>query len=165
MKRVVHSSKFRFYATSLTTTLFFVVGLSGVFIYFHLFDGYLKSLHEVFGLGFFVVVIGHTIAHFRSIKNYFNNRVFLVLSVITLLFSSVYIYNNSVGGENPKIVLIKKSLNGPLEITLGLFGDRDTLVAKLAKNDIEIGSGKTLLEVAKINGVSPFKIVEILNEN
>ncbi len=53
--------KLRDIATSSTTVVFFIVGLSGVMLYFKIFDSQVKELHEILGLAFVAAAVLHVL--------------------------------------------------------------------------------------------------------
>lgn len=86
-------------ATSLTILGFFIVGLTGVFMFFHIFDGYTKTMHEILGLVFFVAVILHVFYNFKPFKRYFSNKTFYALGIIFVLVAGGFVTNAYL---NPK---------------------------------------------------------------
>lgn len=143
-------------ATSLTTFVFLVVGITGILMYLHLFDKYTKDLHEILGLAFVAVVIFHIIFNFKSMKQYFSKKIFFLSALIVLAISSVFIINSASSKEiNPKRVAIETLLNGNLEQVLVLF-NKDTDLLKI--------EGNSLKELSKNNQTSPFEIIEILSK-
>ncbi len=62
-------------ATSASTVLFLVIGISGLMMFFHFFDNYVKELHEILGVGFVLAVLLHIIANFSSMKKYFSKKI------------------------------------------------------------------------------------------
>ncbi|MEE6188005.1 DUF4405 domain-containing protein [Niabella digestorum] len=76
----------RNYITPFLSLVFFVVGISGLFMFFHLLDGYTEVVHEVLGVFFIVCAIFHIILNWKALKVHFKKRVFLpaLLSVLTL---------------------------------------------------------------------------------
>lgn len=77
-------------ATSFTAFLFLVIGTTGVMMYFHILDNYTKSMHEILGLVFIAIVFFHVLFNWKSMKNYFSNKIFFtaggVISTIVLGF-------------------------------------------------------------------------------
>lgn len=157
--------KFRDIATSLTTTVFFVVGTTGVLMYFHILDKYTKSMHEILGLAFVVVVFGHIFVNWKAMKNYFSKKMFLSAVFITALVALGFIYNSSTQkGENPKGLILQSVLKAPINISSEVLsvGFEDAKV-KLEKAGISI-NGASIDEIAKNNKTSPFRIVSIITE-
>ena len=71
--------------------LFLAVGVSGIFMFFHVFDGYTKVVHEILGLAFVVFSVLHLIINWKSMKSHFKKRVFIFSGIIVLIFSIAFI--------------------------------------------------------------------------
>ncbi len=151
------------FATSFTTVSFMVVGLSGVMIFFHLFDNYVKDLHEILGLFFVAVVFLHVVFNWKSMKNYFSKKIFNIALVFALLVSIGFVFSSSSKGENPKGILIESVLKAPLNISTAVLNiQQNEAIAKLELAGIKIVENSTIDQIAKANQTSPFKIVAIL---
>lgn len=80
-------------ATFGATLSFFIVGLSGVMMFFHLDFGGMVTLHEVIGLFMVALCILHIHVNFASFKKYFKNKNNVAILcaifalVLTLLFA------------------------------------------------------------------------------
>lgn len=61
----------RVLATCFTALMFIIVGITGIMIFFHVLDGYVRSMHEIVGIVFCVAVMFHVIFNFNSMKKYF----------------------------------------------------------------------------------------------
>jgi hypothetical protein len=76
----------RNYVTPFLSLIFCVVGISGLLILFHLFDGYTEVVHEILGL-FFVIC-----ASFHIILNWKAQKIFSVLTLTVILIISEIMY-------------------------------------------------------------------------
>lgn len=149
-------------ATSFTTFLFLVIGITGVMMFFHILDNYTKDIHEILGLVFVLIVIFHVIYNWNSMKNYFSKKVFSISASIVAVVSLIFILNAPTG-ENPKKIVFNSLMNAPIEKSFALFDeDFENLKSKLLKEGIEIKEEKSLKELAKANNTSPFKIISIV---
>lgn len=158
-------SEQRTIATSLTTGIFLVIGISGLMLFFHFWESLVKSLHEYLGVAFVVVVLFHVLYNWSSMKNYFTKKVFLFATVCVLIISGGFMYNASTlsSGKSPKEVLIVSMLNAPLKDAFGILGnDLSTAKEKLQNAGISIHQEGSLRELASTNKTSPFRIVDIL---
>ena len=77
-------------ATPLTIALFVVIATSGIMLFFHVGEAFVKELHEWLGL-FLVIATGlHVARNWTSFKNYLQHRAlwvaFTVAMVVTLMF-------------------------------------------------------------------------------
>lgn len=151
-------------ATSLTTLLFVVVGISGVMMYFHLFSGQVKDLHEILGLIFFMAVITHVFYNFKSMKNYFTKKVFITIAIATLVVTNTFILQSLEKGDNPKGLIIESILKAPLNETYRILSIGNPK-EKLTKENFHITDASSLEELAKLNNTNPFKIISILTKD
>lgn len=152
-------------ATSFTTTTFLVIAITGVMMYFHLFDNFTKSLHEILGLAFVLIVVFHVLFNWASMKNYFGKKIFLISTMVVLAISAGFVYN-APSGKSPKGKILESVINAPLELSIVVLGeDKDLAFAKLEESGIKIANSKTISDLSKVNKTSPFKIVDIIIKN
>lgn len=155
--------KLRDVATSLTTIVFFIVGLSGVMLYFKLFDSQVKELHEILGLAFVVAAVLHVFVNWKAMKNYFSKKIFISFVIVLALISGVFISNNLSAGENPKGLVLKSMIEAPINSSLQVLNvDYDKAMNKLKNGNITNVDGNSILAIAKANKTSPFKIIAII---
>lgn len=151
-------------ATSFTTFLFLIISITGILMFFHLFDKYTKSMHEILGLVFVAVVILHVLFNWKSMKNYFTNKIFHSAAIITSIVALGFILSTS-DQPNPKRVVFNSLFNKPIEKTFVLFNDDYKIVKEtLKKAGLKIEEGNSIKQIAKQNKVSPFKIVSLLTK-
>lgn len=150
--------------TSLTTFVFLVIGVSGVMMYFHLYDEYVKELHEIIGLFFVAVVLLHVFYNFKSMKNYFSKKEFRY-SAITIAIVSLVFMLNTQEGNNPKKAIIMSVINTSLENSTKVF-EKDIVDVKkrLALKGISVSSNDSIKSIADKNKISPFDIIKIIQE-
>lgn len=151
-------------ATSFTALAFFVVGVSGVLMYFHLFKNYVGELHEIIGLFFVGVVLFHVFYNFKSMKSHFKTKAFWVgFSLITIVSLSFIL--NIQEGTNPKKVIIMQMIQAPIVQSLQIFEtDIQSTKSKLKAQGIDITENDSIDTIAKRYKVSPFHIVELINK-
>lgn len=147
--------------TAIAFTLFIILSLTGIFMFFHLFDGYTELIHELLGLTFVGAIILHLILNKKSLKNYVWKKSFVFAVCIVLILSLILLIINKK--ESPTDIIIQKILNSPLEISLLILGDDYKLAKeKLNHHKIKIEGAQSLLEVAEMNNTSPSNIAKIL---
>jgi len=152
-------------ATSLTTLIFLVVGTTGVMMYFHILDKYTKDLHEILGLGFVTAVVFHVAFNFKSMKQYFTKKIFLGLSVVTIIVTLGFVLNTPEG-ENPKRIVFQKIFKSDIDKSFSLLsGDVDLAKIKLEESGIKLNDSRTIQEISRTNKTSPFHIIEIITAN
>ncbi|MHC3993518.1 DUF4405 domain-containing protein [Thiomicrolovo sp. ZZH C-3] len=149
-------------ATSLTALVFLVVGVSGVMLYFHVFDVQVKALHETLGLLFSAAVLLHVYFNWKGMKRYFPKKLFMGYAAVITAVSIAFIASAD-SGPNPKVTLIERALNAPLAVSLPLLEtDREQAATLLGGRGIMIGSADSLAEIARANGVSPYELVMVI---
>jgi uncharacterized membrane protein len=152
-------------ATSFTVFLFLVMGITGVFMYFHILDNYTKQMHEILGLVFVLVIFFHVFFNWKAMKSYFSKKVFFTSGIITALIALFFILNAKTG-ENPKAILINKTLSAPIETSFLIFSKSiESANEKLQKAGIKVENANSLNELAKLNKTSPFEIITILSQD
>lgn len=160
----MNKKKLKEIATSLTTLIFLVIGISGVMLYFHWFSSSVKELHEILGLAFVAVVVLHVFVNWNSMKSYFKKSAFMISAVIIVAISSVFIITNSTQGINPKTMIIQSVLNSSIQDSLKILNiDYNKAKEMLYTKNIKIEEYKSLNELAKKNSQSPFEIIAILS--
>ncbi len=152
-------------ATSLTTITFLIIGISGVMMFFKFYDMQVKELHEILGLVFMGAVVFHLFYNWKSMKSYFNKKVFLSSLVAGVLVSAAFVGTSLEQGENPKRTIIESVLKAPINSSLALFKlTNDQATNKLKKANINFDNQTTILAIAQANKTSPFKIIAILTK-
>ena len=148
-------------ATSLTTTLFLVIAISGIMMFFHFYKGQVKELHEILGLVFVGAVVFHVFFNFKSMQKYFTKRVFISVCFLTIIVSSAFIIQSSTKSENPKGKIIQSVLKAPLEQSFSILSIINAK-EKLEKKSLKFEETKNIEELAKLNKTNPFEIISIL---
>ncbi len=153
----------RYIATSLTSTIFLVIGITGVMMYFHILDAFTKNMHEILGLVFVGAVVFHVFFHWHSMKKYFTKKVFLSSLLVVFIVVSGFIYNSSNAGVNPKQSVIEAVLKAPIKESIRILGSNmQSVESKFKNSDIKFEKEVSILEIAQSNNTSPFRIVAII---
>lgn len=119
-------------------------------------------MHEILGLFFVGAILLHVFFNWKSMKNYFNKKIFLIAASITIITSSVFVLN-APSGENPKGTIIKSVLNAPLKDSFKILNvEYDYAIMNLENNGIKINDEISIYKLAKNNKTSPFRIVSII---
>ncbi|UFS62817.1 DUF4405 domain-containing protein [Sulfurimonas sp. HSL-3221] len=149
-------------ATSLTALVFIVVGVSGILLYFHLFDVQVKALHETLGLLFVAAALLHVYFNWKGMKRYFPKKLFMGSAAVLTAISIAFIAS-AQSGPNPKVTLIERALNAPLAVSLPLLEtDLEAAETLLGDRGIALGSADSLAAIARVNSVSPFELVMMI---
>jgi hypothetical protein len=98
-------------------------------------------------------------------KSYFSKKVFLSAGIIISIVALTFILNAKTG-ENPKAILINKTLEAPIETSFLIFSKNiENAKEKLEKAGIKLEKANSLKELASINKTSPFEIINILSQD
>ncbi len=156
-------TKKREFATSMTALMFLVIGATGVMMYFHILDKYTKQMHEILGLVFVAAVLAHVFVHYKSMKQYFSKKIFLIISVLTLVTVSVFVLN-APEGKSSKKILAEGVFNSKIEKSFVLFADNaDLAKTRLTQAGLKIQGLETIDQIAKENKTSPFRVVQVIS--
>ena len=153
-------------ATSLTTFLFIVLGVSGILTFFHVFDYYIETaietVHEILGLAFVLASSFHILLNWKQMKRYFSKKIFLI-SGILIFFISLMIVFLGKDQKDPRDVIIDSLLNTPISISFVVLSNNyEKTKTKLEEMGIVINGSTTIEEISKNNGISPRQIVEAI---
>lgn len=72
--------------------IFLLVALSGISMFFHLFDGYTEVMHEFLGLAFSLFAILHIAVNWKSIVHYSQKRRLILPSGVVLITGITLIF-------------------------------------------------------------------------
>lgn len=155
----------RNYITPFISLIFFVLGISGMFMFFHLLDGYTEVVHEFFGLFFFICAIFHILLNWKALKIHFNKGVFipatLALEVISILFI--------VGQQfTPKVdtILLKRITKAPIDDAFkALQVDSRKAAERLQAKGISLEGVHTLEDIWTNNHTNIMEVFDLITDN
>lgn len=154
----------RKYVTPLIALIFLVVGISGLCMFFHLFDGYTEVVHEYLGVAFFVAAICHAIINWNALKFHFKKKVFIPAAIAVTSISIAFIIMEKLN-EPIDIIIINKVVKAPINQSLKLLGiDYRKASENLKKQGILIEYSKTLEELWLNNDSNPEQIIDWIME-
>jgi len=104
----------RSFITPLITIIFLAVALSGLLMFFHIFDGYTEVVHEILGVFFVVFSVLHVILNWKALKIHFKKRVFILSTIVVAVISILLVIQQQ---KSPKFdtILIERITNAPIE--------------------------------------------------
>ena len=152
----------RNFITPYITWIFVVMGLSGILMLFHVFDGYTEVLHELFGLLFVIFSIFHIIINWAGLKIHFKKRMFITSFIVVVLLSVFIVFAGKGKGEHNRIIMEKLSkadITNTFEILDIEYSDVEEL---FRKNNITVGNSKTIEEIGLNNQISTKEIFELI---
>lgn len=152
----------RNYVTPFISLVFLVVGLSGVLMFFHLFDGYTEVVHECLGVFFVVCAIFHIILNWKALRIHFRKGVFipalagvLAISVTLIIFEIMY--------PPVDIIIINKIIKAPIDDAFkALEIEYSEASQRLEDNGISIEKATTIEEIWINNGADPEKVIDLI---
>lgn len=154
----------RKFVTPFITLIFLIVALTGVLMFFHIFDGYTEVAHELLGVFFTICTVFHIILNWKALKIHFKKGVFIPaaagLTVITLLF----IFQQQA---NPKVdtILLERITKAPVsDVFKVLKVDSAEAVSRLKANGISIDGSTTLEDIWLNNNAAPGKVFDLITE-
>lgn len=154
----------RNYITPFISLLFLVVGLSGLLMLFHWFDGYTEVVHEVLGLFFVVCAFFHILLNWKPLKMHFSKGVFWpalmgVLAISALLVTTEIMY------PPVDILLMERIAKAPIpEAFKALNIDPVEANRRLSKNGINAKLARKLEDLWLQGRHDPEKIIDLLLE-
>jgi len=154
----------RNYITPFISLVFLVVGLSGLMMFFHLFDGYTEVVHELLGLFFIICVIFHIILNWNALKIHFKKGVFVPALLGMLTISAAFVVLERL--DPPvDIIIINRVIKAPIHEAFKVL-DVDFLEAykRLEANGISMAQVKTIEDIWISNNVDPEKVIDLITE-
>lgn len=152
----------RKYITPFISLLFVVLAITGIFMLFHLFDGYTEVAHELIGIGFVVAAILHIILNWNGLKIHFLRQVFIpaAIAVAVLVIFFVYLERKQLPLD---IIIVNKTFKAPLKESCKILDiDYSTAIKKLEQKGYKINELKTLEDIWKKNDTDPQEVIELL---
>lgn len=145
-----------------------VVSISGVMMFFHLGERFVKAAHEWVGIAFAVGMLLHIYTHWRPFKQYFSQRVANAILVLCLAVTTGFVVA-SLGGNSKKerppfrqIVMTVEQ--APLSSVAALLDQSPLEVSqRLQQAGITVsGDNPTLMDIARSNQQSPARLLTVL---
>lgn len=152
----------RKYITPYLTWTFVVIGITGILMTFHVFEGFIEVVHGLLGLIFIIFSILHLVINWRSLKPYFKKSAFIVSLFVTIAIS-ILIINQFKGFGEEERTIMKKLTKAPIHQTLKILEiDYSEAILKLKNNKIDFGNSKTIDEIGFNNHIAPDEILEMI---
>ena len=155
----------RNYVTPFISLIFFVLGISGMLMFFHLFDGYTEVVHEFFGLFFFICAIFHIILNWKALKIHFKKGVFLPAALALAVISILFIVEQQ---SSPKVdtILLERISKAPIDDAFkALQVDSTKAVKRLEAHGISIEGAATLENIWVNNDTNIMEVFDLITDN
>lgn len=154
----------RNYVTPFISLVFLVVGLSGMLMFFHLFDGYTEVVHEFLGVFFVVCAVFHIILNWKALKIHFKKAVFLpallgVITITSLLVVMERLY------PPVDLQIMNRIVKAPVRDAFKALNiNYDEANIKLKARGIGIENAQSLEDLWKLNNADAEVIIDLLLE-
>lgn len=133
----------RDWATPLTVGAFFLSGITGILLFFHIDTGLNKEAHEWLGWALIIGVIFHSMANLQSFKRYFAKRnAQIIMGLFVVLFGLSFI-NLEEENKLPYFNTIKALSDTPLEnVAIIAKITPEETINRLSKAGFKVSSSK-----------------------
>jgi len=155
----------RNYITPFISLVFLVVGISGLLMLFHLFDGYTEVVHEFFGLFFFICAIFHVILNWKALKIHFKKAVFIPATLALAVLSLIFIVEQQYSPKVDTIILERISKAPIADAFRVLQVDSIKAVKILEANGISIKKAETLGDIWGKNETNIMEVFDLITES
>lgn len=150
-------------ATPLTASVFVVIGVSGLMLFFGLFEGSVKEMHEWIGVAFVAAALLHVVKNWNPLQIMLKQRVTRLSALAVALVAAVFIGGALIGGEeeNPIRVIARAVENAPLEASAAVLGiSQDEIFARLRVAGIEpAADARSLADIIQKSGADPRRVM------
>lgn len=154
----------RNYVTPFISLMFLVVGISGVLMFFHLFDGYTEIVHEYLGMFFVLCAIFHIMLNWKALRSHFKKAVFVPAALGVLAVSVLFIVLERMYPP-VDMVLINRLVRSPIVDAFQALGvDYAEAAGKLKAKGIAIDGAATIEAIWIRNDASPEEVIDLIME-
>ena len=154
----------RNYITPFISLVFLSVGLSGLLMFFHLFDGFTEVVHADFGVFFVICAVFHIILNWKALKIHFKRSVFIPTLLAVLVISATLIVGEIMYPPVDTII-IDKIVKAPINDALKtLQVDYSKIYKRLQTNGISIEGATTIESIWINNNADPEKVIDLIME-
>jgi len=154
----------RNYVTPFISLLFVVVGISGLLMFFHLFDGYTEVVHEVLGLFFLICAVFHILLNWKALKIHFKKAVFLpalfgIITISTILVVTERMY------PPVDLQMMNRIVEAPLNDAFKALNiNYEEATTKLKAKGISVENLQSFGDLWKKNNADAEEIIDLLLE-
>lgn len=155
----------RNYVTPFISLIFLVIGITGMLMFFHLFDGYTEVVHEFLGLFFVVCAVFHIILNWKALKIHFKRGVFLPAALAVAVISALFIVQQHY---HPKVdtIVLNRIVKAPVDdVFKALQVNSAEAVRRLEGYGISIEGAVTLEDIWINNDADPEQVFDLITGN
>lgn len=154
----------RNYITPFISLVFLVVGISGLLMLFHLFDGYIEVIHEILGLFFIICAIFHVILNWKALRIHFKKGVFIPALLGVLVLSVILIVSERMSPP-VDLIIFNKMVKAPINDAFrALDINYEKASEKLKENGLSIEEATTIEDIWINNDSNPEKVIDLIME-
>ncbi|PRY97839.1 uncharacterized protein DUF4405 [Marinilabilia salmonicolor] len=154
----------RNYVTPFISIVFLVVAITGLLMFFHLFDGYTEVVHEFLGLFFVIFAVFHVIINWKALKIHFKKGVFFPAALAVAVMSILFIVQQHY---NPKVdtIVLERIVKAPIDDVFRVLQVDSVEAAKrLEANGISIDGAATMEEIWTNNDATPEEVFDLITD-
>ena len=154
----------RDYVTPFISLVFFIIALTGVLMFFHIFDGYTEVVHELLGVFFVILAVFHIILNWKALKKHFRKPVFLPAAFAVAVTSILIVVQQYY---HPKVdtIILERIVNAPIhDVFRVLQVDSSAAVKRLETEGISIDGAETLEDIWMNNDANPEVVFDLITE-
>lgn len=154
----------RNYVTPFISLLFVVVGLSGLLMFFHLFEGYTEVVHEVLGLFFAISAVFHILLNWKALKIHFKKAVFLPALFGVIMITSLLVVMERLYPP-VDLQIMNRIIKAPVRDAFQALNiNYEEANIKLKAKGIAIENAQSLEDLWKMNNADAEVIIDLLLE-
>lgn len=154
----------RNYITPFISLVFLVVGLSGLLMLFHLFDGYTEVVHEMLGVFFIICAIFHILINWKALRFHFKKGVFIPAALAVAVISVLFILQQQL---HPRVdtILLERIITAPIDDAFKVLQvDRSAAIKRLEEEGIFLEGVTTMEEIWINNDTNAEDVIYLITE-
>ena len=152
------------YSTPIAAALATAVGITGVMMFFHVYQKEVESMHEWLGLAFVGAVALHLLRHRQPFAWLLAQRRTHALFALTALIAAAFLFFSPAKDESPVKGTVNAVLQAPLKDVVPIFGlTTEGALSRLSQAGVQNPSAsQSLSGLARANRTSPIKLLAAL---
>ena len=154
----------RNYVTPFISLVFLVVGISGLLMLFHIFDGYTEVVHELLGLFFIVCAIFHVILNWKALKIHFKKGVLIpaLCGVVSISIALIVLERMYPPVDT---IIIGRIVKAPISDAFHALGiNYDRAGERLKQKGISLEKAATIEDIWINSGADPEEVIDLITE-
>ena len=152
----------RNYVTPFISLTFLVVGISGLLMLFHLFDGYIEVVHEILGLFFVICAFFHIILNWKALKLHFKKKVFLPALFGVLTVTAILIVMESMYPP-VDLQIMRRIVKAPVKDAFSVLNiDYHLAKDRLKSMGILVDEAQNFEDLWKATGADAEEVIDLL---